>query len=274
MIKLHNQLSKKEIVEELKLLSKKLGRTPKKRDDINLAMRCHRHFGSFNKAKIIAGLSIVNVIVTKFPKKVFKKDKDLAAIISYLTFDGHLYKNLKGLMYSSKRVEDLKEFDKIMKRKFGIKSYLKLNQSGSRKQTHIIYFFNKIICKFLFKAGCPKGDKVIQAFDVPSWIKKSREFSREYLKIAYLCEGSFEKEEGRTPRITINTAKCVDIIDSGIEFMDTLRKMLKKFNISSLECHLIGRRIRKRDNKITRDIRFRINIQDNDRFIREIRWLK
>ena len=56
--------------------------------------------------------------------------------------------------------------------------------------------------------------------------------------------------------------------------MNTLRKMLKKFNISSLECHLTKGRIRKRDNKITKDIRFRIKTEDNDKFIREIGWLK
>ena len=33
-------------------------------------------------------------------------------------------------------------------------------------------------------------------------------------------------------------------------------------------------RIRKRDNKITKDIRFRIKTEDNDKFIREIGWLK
>ena len=56
--------------------------------------------------------------------------------------------------------------------------------------------------------------------------------------------------------------------------MNKLRLMLKKFNINTTNCHIIGRRLRKRDNKIKRDVRFRIKVRDNDKFIREIGWLK
>lgn len=265
---------KKELIKELKESANKLRHSPKKREVPNLANKCYYHFGSFNKAKEIAGLDIKNVIITKFPKNAFKKDKDLASIASHITFDGHLYKDLKGFYFSSKNIKDLERFEKIVKRKFGLPPRYHLFNSGSRNQTHVIYFFNKIICEFLVNVGVQKGDKAIQEFDVPKWIVNSREFSREYLKIAYLCEGSFGKEKGRKSRIAINTAKCIDIIDSGINFMNTLRKMLKKFNISSLECHLTKGRIRKRDNKITKDIRFRIKTEDNDKFIREIGWLK
>ena len=48
----------------------------------------------------------------------------------------------------------------------------------------------------------------------------------------------------------------------------------KQFNINSCDIHLMGRRIIKKDNKITRDIRFRIKVKDNHKFIREIGWLK
>ena len=181
---------RKELIKELKDSAKKLGHPPQRREVQNLAMKCYRYFGSFNKVKKIAGLEIKNVIITKFPKNAFKKDKDLAAIISYITFDGHLYKDLKGFYYSSKNIKDLKVFDGIVKRKFGLPPRYHLFNSGSRNQTHVIYFFNKIICKFLVKIGVQKGDKVIQEFNVPNWIFKSKEFSREYLKIAYLCEGS------------------------------------------------------------------------------------
>lgn len=265
---------RKELIKELKESEDKLGHSPKKREVPNLANKCYYHFGSFNKAKKIAGLEIKNVIITKFPKNAFKKDKDLAAILSYITFDGHLYKDLKGFYFSSKNIKDLEDFVEIIKRKFGLPPRYHLFNSGSRNQTHAVYFFNKPICNYLLKMGAPKGDKVIQKFDVPKWIVNSKEFSREYLKIAYLCEGSLGKEKGRNPRITINTAKCIDIIDSGINFMNTLRKMLKKFKIGSNELYFFGIRKRKRDNKISKDIRFRINVQDNDKFIREIGWLK
>lgn len=208
------------------------------------------------------------------PKNAFRLDKDLARIAAYLTTDDHLYKDLKGFMFSSKNIKELKEFEKLVKRKFGpLREIYHLN-SGRGGITHKIYFFNKRICEYLFNLEIPKRDKVIQEFDVPKWIKNNKEFSREYLKIAYLCEGSFKESLGRTPRIVITFAKWEDILDSGLEFMNSLKKMLEKFDIATKNCFVTSGRVRKRDGKITKDIRFRAEIGDNNKFIKEIGWLK
>lgn len=123
--------------------------------------------------------------------------------------------------------------------------------------------------------GIPNGDKVIQSFMVPAWIISSKEFSREYLKIAYLCEGcNKEEKERKNPRMQINTAKSECLLGSGIKFMEELRKMLLKFEIESTECYVYGKRVRKKDNLLTKDIKFRILTKDNGRFMQEIGWLK
>ena len=62
------------------------------------------------------------------------------------------------------------------------------------------YYFNANLCKFLQSVGTPSGDKMILKFDIPEWIKNSKEFSREYLKIAFLCEGSKYKQSKNTER--------------------------------------------------------------------------
>lgn len=265
---------KKKVILDIISASRKLGHSPNRREIPLLAEKCYRYFGSFNKVKLKAGLSIKNVRITKFPKNAFKLDKDLASIASYLTFDGHLYKNLRGLMYSSKNINDLKQFEKVVNRKFGLRGEYSLFSAGSRKQTHKILFFNKKVCEFLFKKGIPKGDKVIQEFRVPNWIYSSKDFSREYLKIAFLCEGSFKEEKGRTPRILFTTAKQIEILNSGIKFTNQLRAMLKRFGIDTHKEYITGRRIRKRDGKVTTDIRFRVKTLDNNKFISEIGWLK
>lgn len=268
-------MSKIEVVLQLQRSAQALGHSPQRREIPSLAMKCYNEFGSFNKAKIEAGLDIKNKKIDKFPKRAFELDKDLAAIISYITFDGHLYKNFRGLFYSSKNLSDLQEFEKVMRRKFGFKGNYHLNNSGSRKQTHVIYFFSKRVCEFLFKIGVPKGDKAIQVFDVPLWIQESKEFSREYLKIAFLCEGSLEREEGRNPRISFIQAKEINIIDSGLNFMSTIKSMLNKFEIKTGKSGISKlSRVRKRDNKMTKDIKFRIRTSDSNRFISEISWLK
>jgi intein/homing endonuclease len=263
----------KEIIKELKQSTKMLGHSPTRREVPKLARQCCRYFGSFNRAKQLANLEVRCVRIVNLPVNAFKIDKDLARIASYLTFDGHIYNDLKAILYSSKNIEDLKDFEKIITKKFGIKGKYRLNSAGSSNQTHQFYVFNKRIATGLFNLGIPKGDKVIHPFLVPEWIKKNKELSREYLKIAYLCEGSM-KEKRKNPRININVAKADEILSSGFQFMDELREMLFQFGIRSTECSAFGERVRKRDNKISKDIRFRIQTADNDKFIKEIGWLK
>lgn len=263
------------LIQQVKKSAKELGHSPKKRDIPKVAYLCYKNFGSFNKAKSQAGLEIRNVRATTFPKYAFNIDKDLAQIASYITFDGHLYKNFKGIIYSSKNINDLKEFDRIFSKKFGLPARYHLNSGGVNNSVNMVYFFNKKICEWLFSLGIPKGDKVIQPFIVPEWVYSSKELSREYLKIAFLCEGSFKESAGRTPRITFTTAKSVDLLEDGIKFLNQLRDMLKKFGIDTHEPFISNNhRIRGRDGKMTRDIRFRVKIKDNHKFIREIGWIK
>jgi DNA-binding transcriptional regulator WhiA len=190
--------------------------------------------------------------------------------MAYLTFDGHLYKDLSAFFLSSRRIKNLKEFERIIKRKFGMNGKYKLNSGGIKNNTHKFIIFNKKISKELHKLGVPKGDKVIQNFNIPTWVSSSKEFSKEYLEIAFLCEGCNKDEKGRTPRIQINIAKTEDIIDSGLRFMNNLRKMLKNLGINTTKCYITGKRSRKTDGKISKDIKFRIDIKDNHKFIKQI----
>ena len=261
----------KEIIKKLKQISAKMGHSPTKREVPNLAAKCYKHFGSFNLAKKKACLSLKNVRFCDFSERAFKIDGDLAKIASYLTFDGHLYKDLSGFYLSSKDVKNLKEFERLIKKKFGINGKYYLDNGGAGMfKTHKFIVFNKELSKKLFELGIPKGDKCIQEFNVPKWILNSKNLSKDYLKIAFLCEGSNKEEPGRTPRIQINTAKSEDILDSGLRFMNTLRQMLKKFDINTTKCYICGKRVRKKDNKISKDIKFRIDINDNNKFINEI----
>ncbi len=268
------RLPKKEIIKELKQISKKLGYSPARREIPRLASKCYQYFGSFNKAKEKANLNTKNVRITSFPKSAFKLEKNLSGIVSYLTFDGHLYNDLSGFFLCSKNIKILKNFEELVNNKFNIQGKYYLNSGGAGKtKTHKFIVFNKILSKNLLKLGVPKGDKTLQQFNVPKWISQSRDFSREYLKIAFLCEGSNKEEKGRTPRIQFNTAKKEEIIDSGFRFMNTIREMLKNFNINTTNCFISGRRVRS-DNIISKDIRFRIKTEDNNKFINEIGWLK
>jgi len=269
--------TQKEVIKELREISKKLRHSIKRRDcSYRLYIDCVRHFGSFNKAKENANLITVNNRIINFKKNAFKRDGELAKIASYITFDGHLYNTLKGFYFSSKNIKDLNEFEKLIKKKFGkISGKYYLNSGGiGKNKTHKYVIFNKKISQELLNLGVPKGDKANQAFKIPKWIFYSKSLSKEYLKIAFFCEGCFKESKKRTPRISINLAKTEDFIDDGIKFMEDLKKMLKYFDIRTTKCYISGNRIRKRDNKISRDIKFRVNIKDNHKFINKIGWIK
>lgn len=269
-------LNKKETMNELKRKSKEAGHSIKKRDcSYELYISCVKNFGSFNNAKREAGLEIKNKRIDKINKHSFVKDRDLVMIVSYLTFDGHIYKNEKAFYYSSKNINDLKKFERIIKRKFGVLGKYYLNNGGATDvKTHKYIIFSKLLSRELINLGTPKGDKANQSFKIPSWIITSQDLSKEYLKIAFFCEGSFKDELKRKPRISIGMSKTEKFLDSGINFMNNLKKMLDTFDIKTTKCYITGNRIRKKDNQLSRDIRFRINSKDNNKFIKKIGWLK
>jgi len=264
----------KEIILELKKISKKIGHSIKRRESsYRLYQECLINFGSFNKAKKIAGLETRNNHITVFKKNAFIKDKDLAKIVSYLTFDGHIYNNLKAFYFCSKDINQLNEFEKIIKRKFGIEGKYYFNNGGAFKvKTHKFIVFNKIIAEKLVKIGTPKEEKVSQAFGIPKWILASKELSKEYLKIAFLCEGSMGLR--KNPQIAINIAKTQNYLEDGIKFMESLKDMLYYFNIKVGKFYISKGRIRKKDGQLSRDIRFRISMTDSNKFIKKIGWLK
>jgi hypothetical protein len=264
-------MNKEGIISELKRISKNLGYSVKKRDiPYNFYNYCIKKFGSFNKAKKKAGLETRNERIVNFPINAFKSDEDLAKIISYLTFDGHLYNDLSAFYLSSCKISILKDFERLVKNKFGMAGKYYFYNGGIKNNTHKFIVFNKRICKKLLSLGVPKGDKSIQKFNIPKWVFSSKPLAREYLKTAFLCKGSFKEESKRTPRIQINISKSESTLSSGLEFMNSLKEMLGMFGISTTKIYISGKRIRKRDSKISRDIKFRIEIKDNNKFINEI----
>jgi len=201
-------------------------------------------------------------------------DRDLAQLVSYLTFDGHLSQDLKCFYLCSKNKETLLNFKNLVYRKFCILGRFENNIEYSSAYKYRV--FSRNICKFLKEIGVPEGDKVVKSFLVPNWIKENDDFAREYLRTAFDCEGSiwFEKQ----PKIRFGIYKIEEKLTNGLEFIKELREMLYKFNVNSSAAWLIKGNIRK-DGKITKGIYFKIkqdslldfarNIGFNDRFKNE-----
>lgn len=267
---------KKEVIIDLRYISKKLEKSPGRRDiPIHLYKNCCKHFGSLNKAKEIAGLSIFKRKCKPLTKKSMKFSKELAKIVSYLTFDGHLHKDLKGFLLSSSKLKVFNDFNNLVNKQFNI-NFFKIQEV--RHWGYISYnirYFNTKVSKFLYLIGTPKGDKMITKFDVPCWIRKNKRFSKEYLKIAYYCEGSICKHSKNSYRIDFNINKCEEILDDGLKFLESMKEMLYSFGIKTTKTYIMKREYkREKDSKITRLLRFNIKPESTDKFIKEIGWLK
>ena len=192
-------------------------------------------------------------------------DKDLAKLISYLTFDGHLAKDLKCFYLSSKNKDTLSDFEKIINRKFDISGRIEKGMGYGESYKYRV--FNRKICRFLEKIGTPKGSKVTKNFLIPNWIKNNKELSREYLRVAFDCEGSiwFEKQ----PKIRFGMCKIEELLENGIEFLEQMKSMLEEFDINSTKTWLIKGNNRK-DGKITKGLYFKLKQTSLKQFAKEI----
>ncbi|MFH1326680.1 MAG: hypothetical protein ABIH59_00960 [archaeon] len=262
----------KEVIAELKNLSKKLGHSPTRREDLFLAKKCYGLFNSFNKAKEVAGLEIKNKRVTSFPKEAFELDKNLVIIIAFLTADGHLCKDLKGFYFSSRDIKFLEYLARIVDIKFGLKGRYSKGQAYGKSYKYRV--FNKKITLFLKTKGAPAGDKMLIPFDVPEWIKTNKEFSKEYLKILFYCEGSKYKHSKNTEAIKINFNKAERLLKDCINFMNSLKDMLRIFEIETTNIWIMKGNLRKKDWETTKTIVFKLKSNSVNRFIKEIGWLK
>ena len=194
-----------------------------------------------------------------------KLDKNLVKLVSYLTFDGHLAEDLKCFYLSSKDKDTLLDFEKTVYKKFKIKGRLERGTVPSECYKYRVC--NSKTCRFLESIGVPKGCKVKKQFLIPKWIKEDIEFCREYLTIAFDCEGSiwFEKQ----PKIRFGVCKVKELLDNGFEFIEELKFMLNMFDVNSTNSWLIKGNNRK-DGSVTKGLYFQIRQNSLKRFAEEI----
>ena len=194
-----------------------------------------------------------------------KLDNDLAKLVSYLTFDGHLSEDLKCLYLSSKHKDTLSNFERLIYKKFKITG--RLEKGTGYGESYKYRIFNSKICSFLERIGVPKGSKVTKSFLIPNWVKYNKELSRVYLRTAFDCEGSiwFEKQ----PKIRFGIFKTEDVLTSGFQFSEELKYMLSRLGIDSTKTWLMKGNKRK-DGRITRGLYFKIKQNSLQKFAQEI----
>jgi len=192
-------------------------------------------------------------------------DVDLAIILSYLTFDGHLAKDLKGFYISSGSKSTIQRFRDLIKQQYGIDGRLE-DGMGFGKSFKYRYF-NAIITRHLYASGAPKGNKTATEFWVPLWIMSNREFARAYIRTAFDCEGSiwFEKQA----KIRFGICKEPRLIANGLAFINDLKEILLNFQVETTKTWITNTNARM-DGTNTNGFYFKIRQQSIHTFAREI----
>jgi len=154
----------------------------------------------------------------------------------------------------------LKEFRKLIKETFRVKGKIIKTEGNEFGVSYKFLVLNKPVCRILELIGTPKGSKTNTIFDVPLWIVNHPENSLAYLNVAFKCEGSIWKEGKRNMKVRFKIHKSEELIENGINFMNTLKRMLLKHNIGTSNVWLISENVTK--TGITKGICFNVLSRD------------
>jgi len=196
----------------------------------------------------------------------------LAGIVADLIGDGHLQEDPKWRIdFTSKSINELKNFEKRINILFNIKGRIRINKSNIYGKTYNLAINCSPITRILYLCGVPPGQKVLTYFDIPSWIKNEKECFREFCRRLFTCEASIMSEKNRKiPQIRFEMWKSKNLINNSKKFMNNIKKLLKiYFNINSSVIIQKKENIRK-DAIITKPIRLYIFGESVIRFYNKI----
>lgn len=199
-------------------------------------------------------------------------DSELAEIAAYLTCDGTLAKDLKGVMFCSTEESLLAHFEGLIAKKFATKTY---REAGQYPGVWRIWSFSRPMCRFLQQAGVPAGNKTMSPFRIPDWIKADPEVAIAYLKVAFACEGSWYVDLNKQgvrdrPRVRFRMHKWDQIVGTGVAFMDDLRALLEREGVTCTNVWLSRGTPLRKDGRTTLSTTFDIRARSLTRFVSRV----
>ncbi|MBI5061489.1 MAG: hypothetical protein HZB67_04205 [Candidatus Aenigmarchaeota archaeon] len=245
----------------------------------------------YKKEKIIIDKNQVFEIIekyvpTSYKKKIMKELEErkllplktndnntliLARIIAFLFGDGNVRYTRKrdvGIEFYGS-VHDLKQIRNDLK-DIGFKSFLYKKKGShstirdyfgrekiieSKNHQTVLICYSKSLWVLLVSLGVPIGNKVINNFEIPRWVKESMLYKREFLASLFGCEmdmprldkRKYNRKSFNTPRFSMN--KIENNLGSMILFMNDIRKILSEFEIKTLKTRVIPCTTRKDGHK-------------------------
>lgn len=185
----------------------------------------------------------------------------LAGLVADLMADGNLQKPPRWRFdYCSNSLKELRRFETTLYCLFGIKGKIRdctTNNYGTKN-----YGVNcRSLAKILVLAGVPSGNKVLKQYSVPPWILNNKENFTTFVRRYFDCEcGVYVKDR----MLTIEIYKSVEIIDSGLDFLNQISKGLKKhFDIDTIKPFLMSKKVKRKYGATVQGARLRIRKKDS-----------
>lgn len=185
-----------------------------------------------------------------------KSSPILADIVGCLMGDGYLGDGI--IQFISKNKKDVEQFESKIRDLFKIKTRIRLSSSfKSFKRTWECIILNAQLCRVLRLCGVPSGEKVSSKFQIPNWILHgNKRIQKCFLKSFFTCEGSIYFQNEKRVRIQIDQFKTKKLIANLETFMNSIRLLLKGFDIKST--NLIKNLCTRRKDKSTIGLKFEI----------------
>lgn len=217
----------------------------------------------------IAGKKAIN-ICKKNSWLPLKPSPTISSIVGHLMGDGNLSKD--RMVGDFRFYGDKKKLDSIkekLENVFKIKPrayYLHPNGGG-----YILRYNNAIFSRILELVGSPRGNKVLNNFEIPMWIM----LGDKGIKKAFLSSFFTDEMErinknkiGYWAGLKLTMSKCQEKTDNLVYFFNQIKLLLNEFKITSSKIKTYEKRaFQRKDGHVTYPTRLCINTNIENRKI-------
>lgn len=202
----------------------------------------------------------------------------LAYVVAAITGDGHLQiKEWRHLIsFFSKEIEDIENMKLQFHELFQLQGRMYVDNRKKHKtktKVYWLFFCSKPVALFLRNIGTPVGNKTNIPFSIPEWVLNGNQQLRgAYLRGLFDTEGTiFCRDALINPRwqIGFKMAKNEVILDSGIAYLNQIRRLLADLQIRCSPVRKSFLNIRK-DNSKSFELLFNIEQTSFENFYKYV----
>ncbi|MFA5931496.1 MAG: LAGLIDADG family homing endonuclease [archaeon] len=164
-----------------------------------------------------------------------KLTKNICWVIAAILCDGHIRKDLSGIVFEVKDLHLIKNFANKISISFGIKSpKILIRKRKNYNPTFAMYIYNKKLCTYLSNYFNIKPGKKSNLIQVPKVIK----ISKKSMKKAFL-KGVFDTDGGKRGR-------GLGLTSLSEKFVDEVGELLKEFGVNQYKESWMNKKYQKK----------------------------